>query len=295
MTTQRSADLPSAGADPSHFTGLRRWSSGLAVMALVSGWMLAGATPASATTGVAVVNGVVTVRAVPGKSNFIEVVSWMWAPDVMIVEVWDGWDAVSAGAGCSKVESGRIWCGVSSKTKVLIQSGDMYDVIMLRGALVDARVEAGEGDDWVSGSPQRDDIDLGPGNDFVMAMEGADTVDGGDGNDTLHGNDGNDRMFGGDGNDVFGGGAGDEKMEGGAGDDEFYAHGGDDIVFGGSGADLIVGHEGNDLLHGDEGDDQISLVDGVPFNDMAFGGAGADSCTGDAGDMATDCESFIEQ
>jgi Ca2+-binding RTX toxin-like protein len=295
MITQRRIDRPLTDTSPTLPAGLRRCFSGLAAISLAGTWMLAGVTSANATTGVAVVNGVVTVRTVPGKSNNLDIVAWLWTPDIMIVDVWDSGDPPSAGAGCSRVESGRVWCGVPAKARIHVQSGDLNDTIVLSGVMVEAYVQAGDGNDWVAGSPQRDDLDGGPGDDFMEGRFGNDSLYGGGGNDSIHGNEGDDQLAGAEGDDGVYGGPGVEKMLGGDGDDQMYGHDGNDFAYGGAGADFMVGGQGGDELNGEEGSDQISLVDGVPFNDRAHGGAGEDLCVGDAGDVAFDCESFIEQ
>ncbi len=68
------------------------------------------------------------------------------------------------------------------------------------------------------------------------------TVDAGAGNDTLTGSRGADVLIGGDGDDVISGGAGNDQMFGGAGNDRFTWNPGDgsDVVEGGDGADTLA-------------------------------------------------------
>src|SRR5262249_38870800 len=89
------------------------------------------------------------------------------------------------------------------------------------------RIDAGAGDDTVTGSPQ------------------ADVVDGGPGNDSLHGGPGNDALFGGDGDDQLFGGTGSDTFPWGPGD----------------GNDLIEGQDGVDLaaVNGSAGADAFAL------------------------------------
>jgi hypothetical protein len=117
----------------------------------------------------------------------------------------------------------------------------------------------------VAGGVTRDTvIDAGPGNDIVSGGKRVDRITGGDGDDRLFGNAGNDALQGGGGNDMLNGGSGDDTLAGGAGDD---------ILFGGTGTDLLQGNEGNDALAGGNG------------NDALDGGVGRDLLIGDRGSM----------
>lgn len=73
-------------------------------------------------------------------------------------------------------------------------------------------VQAGAGNDTVTG---------GKGHDALDGEEGADTLKGAAGNDELIGRDGNDMLDAGAGNDRLNGGAGSDVMKGGAGRDAF--------------------------------------------------------------------------
>jgi serralysin len=74
-------------------------------------------------------------------------------------------------------------------------------------------------------------VDAGSGNDTVTGSNFADDLRGGSGNDTLNGGDGNDALAGGSGNDTLNGGANDDTITGGAGRD---------TMTGGAGADTFI-------------------------------------------------------
>ncbi|HSG94532.1 MAG TPA: calcium-binding protein, partial [Afifellaceae bacterium] len=109
-------------------------------------------------------------------------------------------------------------------------------------------------------------IDAGAGNDTVTGQSSADTILGGTGADSLSGLGGADSLLGGDGNDTILGGAGDDTILGGIGADS---------VLGGTGNDSILGEDGNDTVFGGGG------------NDTILGGAGADIIYGDDNATAT--------
>lgn len=137
-------------------------------------------------------------------------------------------------------------------------------------------IDAGNGDDTVSGGSGNDSIDAGDGDDTVSGQAGNDTITGNDGQDSLSGNDGNDTIFGDFGADTIFGGAGNDTVNGGSGVDSVFGEADDDTVFGGAGNDFLFGDgngapEGNDNVFGNSGDDEIN------------GGGGADSLSGGAG------------
>ncbi|MCT7949670.1 hypothetical protein NG798_07715 [Ancylothrix sp. C2] len=109
-------------------------------------------------------------------------------------------------------------------------------------------VVALDGDDFIDGTPDIDQVNgnLGGdnifaygGDDFLMGGRGNDNLNGGDANDFLHGNLDNDFLFGDAGNDIVRGGRG------------------DDFISGGDGSDLIIGELGFDILIGGTGNDNF--------------------------------------
>ncbi|MFN3147060.1 MAG: calcium-binding protein [Paracoccaceae bacterium] len=169
-------------------------------------------------------------------------------------------------------------------------------------------VDAGAGDDqvtggdapaWVFGGAGADTVTLGAGAGFggagddTLAAEGAARVylDGGTGDDTISGGDGDDILEGGEhgtqqtgpDNDVIEGGAGNDLIRGGHGADVLSGGDGDDVIdhFGAEAArvagagDAFGWHvdDGADTLSGGAGDDTLILGD----TDSASGGSGADT------------------
>lgn len=99
-------------------------------------------------------------------------------------------------------------------------------------------IEAGAGDDTVTGGQGRDNIVGGAGDDVLNGQGGNDMLDGQLGDDTLNGGDGNDML-----NDTLGGS---DRLYGDAGDDDLsvirntFAAAGDVTLDGGLGRDTIL-------------------------------------------------------
>ena len=96
------------------------------------------------------------------------------------------------------------------------------------------------GSESLVGSGFIDHIEAGAGNDVVSGLAGADTLLGEDGNDVLRGDAGDDSLDGGAGNDQLFGGDGADLLYGGMGDDLLNADTGADQLFGGVGNDTYV-------------------------------------------------------
>ena len=126
------------------------------------------------------------------------------------------------------------------------------------------------------------DVDAGPGNDTLTGGGGADTLRGGDGHDWLEGALGADVFRGGAGNDTADYSSRTSSLDvtlDGAANDGASGEGdnvmGDvETVLGGSGNDRLVGSAANNALYGNGGDDTL---DGGRGSDMVFGGAGDDT------------------
>ena len=175
-------------------------------------------------------------------------------------------------------------------------------------ALTSIVVDAGNGDDSLTGSPDfADSLFGGDGNDTILGQGGNDTLDGGDGKDSIDGGtggdsilggDGADQLIGGDGNDSINAGNGADNVDGGLGNDTVMGANGEDTINGGDGLDFLIGDGGadtingglgndsilggefGDLLHGDDGNDTI---DGQSGNDIIDGDVGGDSLLGGSG------------
>lgn len=133
-------------------------------------------------------------------------------------------------------------------------------------------------------------LDAGDGNDTVSGSTVANLLFGGDGNDVVFGGGGKDYIYGQNGNDILLGGADDDHVFGQNGNDIIFDVDKTNLLWGGDGHDLIFGtgtingNAGNDFvisfgdigkvrLSGGNGDDILFGRDG---EDMIDGGAGVD-------------------
>lgn len=157
-------------------------------------------------------------------------------------------------------------------------------------SLISIRVDGGNGNDTITGSPTYGDSVIGgdgadtlngqAGNDTLDGGDGTDSIIGGDGDDSLIGEDGNDTITGDNGNDTILGGNHNDSINGGDGNDSVDAGQSNDTVLGGIGNDTINGSDGLDSLFGEVGNDSIF---GGAGNDTLSGGNGNDALTGQAG------------
>jgi Ca2+-binding RTX toxin-like protein len=128
--------------------------------------------------------------------------------------------------------------------------GAGHDTVRLGGGI--RVVNAGAGNDGVTGFAVAELFRLGRGNDSGFGAAGSDTLWGEDGHDWLWGSDGADMLYGGNGNDTLSGGAGDDLVSGGHGSDVLTGDAGADVfVFSGrGGTDRITDFDpAEDLLH----------------------------------------------
>ena len=110
-----------------------------------------------------------------------------------------------------------------------------------------ARQRPTAGDDWLVGTPRKDNLSGHAGNDHLEGLAGNDKLAGGEGADQLFGGAGADRLYGERGADTLDGGTGNDQLDGGAGDD---------WLLGGEGRDRLTGGAGNDHLSGGAGNDR---------------------------------------
>ncbi len=194
----------------------------------------------------------------------------------------------------------------STVTSIVVKGGDAANNIDLNlvdnltyPSLTSIRVDGGNGNDTILGSPTyRDSLLGGDGVDTLDGQGGNDTLNGGDGKDSITGGDGNDSLIGGDGsdtitgdlgNDTISGGNHADSITGGDGNDSIDAGQSNDTVSGGIGNDTITGGDGQDSLLGDAGDDSIlgggdaDVISGGNDNDIVAGQSGNDSVSGDDG------------
>ena len=104
-------------------------------------------------------------------------------------------------------------------------------------------------------------VDAGAGNDTVTGHEGTDLLIGGAGDDVLNGAGGSDWLVGGTGNDRLDGGDLDDMLVGQAGNDKLTGGTGEDSLLGGAGSDVYVYHRG-------DGEDILVNADGNGASDF---------------------------
>lgn len=103
---------------------------------------------------------------------------------------------------------------------VLGSEADSFDA---SGISLTTTIQAGDGDDTITGSTGADSVDGGNGADHMRLLGGNDTANGGAGNDSIRGGGGSDVLAGNDG------------------DDSLYGQGAVDTLDGGAGVDLLDG------------------------------------------------------
>lgn len=186
-------------------------------------------------------------------------------------------------------------------------------------------VDAGAGNDTVTGSTANDYIFGGAGNDAIDGGAGNDELTGGAGNDNLNGGDGVDEVsyselisavivdlsvgtttgsgsgsdtlesienvVGSQAADSITGSSADNELEGGLGNDTLSGGAGNDVLFAGTGNDTVYGGEGADLIVGGDGagDDRYdggNGIDTVKYT-SAISGIKVDLGKGTAGSIST--------
>jgi hypothetical protein len=136
--------------------------------------------------------------------------------------------------------------------------------------------------DRLAGTPKREVIAAGAGDDRISAGGGRDLVCAGAGNDRVRRGPGNDRLLGQAGNDTLSGGAGRDVLNGGQGNDR---------IFGGPGKDRITPGPGRDRVAAGAGRDRIFSRDSR--RDVIHCGPGHDIAKVDAVDRTRRCETVI--
>lgn len=160
-------------------------------------------------------------------------------------------------------------------TSIVISTGSGDNVIDLSGVtatafanLTQISVVTGNGNDVITGSPDvANEVDAGDGDDLLTGGAMADSLDGGDGNDTLDGGLAADTLDGGDGDDVITGGGGDDDLRGGDGEDTLAGDDGNDRITAGDGRDRAQGGDGDDTINGNAGSD---VLIGAGFASLDF-------------------------
>lgn len=181
-----------------------------------------------------------------------------------------GNDTLSGGDGDDQLQGGggNDSLGGGAGTDTVLESGDVdfsIDGSTLTGVGNDQFLEIEQA--LLTGGDSANTID-------ASLFTGSVTVNAGAGNDTITGSDNDDQLFGNGDNDSLVGGLGNDTVNGGADDDEVFGGDNDDFVLGGGGNDTLEGEAGNDDIRGQSGDD---VVQGGQGNDTIDGGDGSDS------------------
>jgi Ca2+-binding RTX toxin-like protein len=134
-----------------------------------------------------------------------------------------------------RVNAERTMHNLDAIDEVLVNALGGNDRVTLGKLAVNAAVDAGAGDDRVTG---------GRGDDVIV---------GGDGNDRLSGNSGDDQLFGAAGSDRLFGNDGDDELDGGAGTDLLNGGNGFDLTD--LGPDIVTGveNQGGNIITDDNG------------------------------------------
>ena len=199
----------------------------------------------------------------------------------------------------------NIIAGTSGGNVLDFSATGLYNIAAIDAGAGNDRVTGSQGDDLVIGGPGNDTL-RGEGGDDIFVVEGADQ-----GRDRIIGGAGFDTILGGEGDDTFtlghslaadsieliDGGLGNNTIAGTSGGNTLDfsavqliniafidAGAGNDRVTGSQGDDRVIGGAGNDTLRGEGGDD-IFVVEGTDQGrDRIIGGAGFDTILGGEGD-----------
>ncbi|QNJ06496.1 hemolysin-type calcium-binding repeat family protein [Synechococcus sp. MEDNS5] len=159
-------------------------------------------------------------------------------------------------------------------------------------------VNAGTGNDKVTGSRTHNTLNGQNGNDWLYGNLGNDTINGGSGHDTAqfssrsnrinlnttrwqNTRDGRDRLISienvnaGSGSDVITGNRASNTLNGQAGNDRLYGEGGNDLLIGGGGKDRVWGQGGRDTFRIQRGDGYTIIEDFNNGQDRIQLGTGA--------------------
>lgn len=254
----------------------RRFLLFVAGAAIAGALPFAFAAPASAATagcygdchpGVVRSAGVLKYDTLPGVNDHVTV----FASDLALM-VTNPDSTLTAGAGCTLVNTHQARCGVASTISVRTLDGD--DTITNATALP-SLLRAGDGNDRLFGGTGNDTLVGGFGSDLLQGGPGSDTVSYGEISSRLGVRADLDGATGDDGSSEDGpAGARDtiaadvENLEGTISDD---------VLIGNPGSNVITGSGGHDQVQGLGGDDTLTANGGGVID----GGVGTDQCTSD--------------
>ncbi len=220
---------------------------------------------------------------------------------------------MTAGSGCTLVNSHEATCSASGIDEIRVRTGDLADDIVSSAATA-TTVFAGPGDDTIATGSGDDNLDGGSGNDAISGGGGLDTADystrttgvtvtlDGTANDGESGETDDidtdvENVSGGIGNDSLTGSASANVLSGNSGADTLIAGDGDDTLLPGLGTDSVSGGAGVDTveysdrlapvtvsLDGNANDGEDGENDAVSSDiENAVGGDGDDTLIGSSG------------
>jgi Ca2+-binding RTX toxin-like protein len=211
--------------------------------------------------------------------------------------------AILVDGGAVAVRGGTATVANTKLIQILGLGGnDKLSLNEANGALPNANIFGGDGNDTITGGSGNDMLFGEAGNDTLFGKGGNDSLFGGDGNDTLVGGAGNDQVFGQGGDDrlIWNPGDGTDLNEGGAGNDTVEVNGGNasetfTVVPNGTRVrfdrtspapfSLDIGTAENLVVNMNGGDDTFTASNGLaPLIHLTVdGGAGNDTITGGDG------------
>ena len=230
-------------------------------------------------------------------------------------------DTYIGGGGTDTIKGADSWS--NDVIRVDNNLANLDSVEAIDGGSASDTILAGSGDDTLNFSNMSitnvEEINAGAGNDTITGTTGADTIFGGTGTDVMNGGAGNDtfRVVGNDGStDTYRGGDGTdtikgadswsndvirvdnnlanlasiEAIDGGSASDTILAGSGDDTldfsamsitnveeINAGAGNDTITGTSGADVIQAGSGNDTVNASQGSVGSDVYHGGAGTDT------------------
>ncbi len=222
------------------------------------------------------------------------------------IEGGDGDDTIDGGDGADSVEGGEDDDVIDTSSDAAVPLPDRgfpgYDGTTPSIPAVPADADPLDDRDTVDGGAGNDFILTGDDNDLITGGAGSDTIDGGIDDDTIDGGTEDDVITGGEGSDSLMGGEGADTIYGGL--DPIFPDGlnitddgsdgrpvdpdptnGMDTIDGGAGDDVIYGQDDDDLLSGGSGND---MIDAGIDDDTVTGGEGDDTLLGGQGDDELD-------
>jgi Ca2+-binding RTX toxin-like protein len=253
-----------------------RFVLSLAGAAILGALPLALAQPASAATpgcygdchpGVVRSAGVLKYDTLPGFNDQVTVLA-----NNLALVVTNPASTMTAGVGCTLVNSHQARCDVASSISIRTLDGD--DTIT-NGTAVTSLLRSGDGNDRVFG---------GTGDDTLVGGFGSDLLQGGPGSDTAAYSEISNRL--GVRADLDGATGDDGSSEDGpvgardtiaADVENLEGTNSDDVLIGNAGANVIDGSGGHDQIQGLGGDDALTADGGGSLD----GGVGSDQCTSD--------------